>query len=341
MASDGRAGIERQGLALAAALAEPQRWLKLLHIRSDAHKARPIRLAPRPPQVWLPPDLWWDPLGALGPERREVAPPWPDVWIAAGRRAVPYSLGMRRWSCGRTLVVQTQHPRVDPARFDLVVPPEHDLLEGPNVLPILGSPVWFDQGAIEQTELTWAELAETQHPRVMVAIGGHSKSHRLSQPRLADILEIVRSLAAKGACIWITASRRTPPFAVQALRASARDLGARARFFESEARDGPNPYLAFLRFADAVLVTEDSTNMLSDAAFFGLPIHLLKLDGGAAKFDRLHETFIARGAARRWQGALALDARYDPIREAARVADEIVSRLLARRARLRPMQSAP
>jgi mitochondrial fission protein ELM1 len=35
--ADGRAGILNQTLALAAALAEPERGAELAHIRSDAH----------------------------------------------------------------------------------------------------------------------------------------------------------------------------------------------------------------------------------------------------------------------------------------------------------------
>ncbi len=337
--SDGRAGIERQALALAAALHEPDRWRQLAHIRSQAHRPQPIRIAPKPPQVWLAPKLWWDPLGALGPAREDLAPPWPDVWIAAGRRSTPYSLAMRRWSRGRCVVVQTQHPRVDPCGFDLVVPPAHDQLEGPNVMPIVGSPVWFDASSIEAARGQWPDLAHAPGPRVLFAVGGHSKAHTLSHARLLDICDTIRALASIGASVWITVSRRTPPAAAHALRAAAADLAGRARFFENEARDGPNPYLAFLSYADAVLVTEDSTNMLSDAAFFGLPIHLVKLDGGARKFDRLHDTFIARGAARRWTGVLALDARYAPLREAARVAERIVALVLSRHGAATPRQS--
>lgn len=338
--SDGRAGIERQGLALAAALREPERWRQLAHIRSQAHRSQPIRIAPKPPQVWLAPNLWWDPLGALGPARGDLAPPWPDIWIAAGRRATPYSLAMRRWSKGRCVVVQTQHPRVDPSGFDLVVPPVHDQLDGPNVLPIVGSPVWFDASSIEAAKARWPDLAHAAGPRVVFAVGGNSRAHRLSQGRLLDILDTIGALASSGAAVWITVSRRTPPAAAAALRAAAAELKGRARFFENEARDGPNPYLAFLSYADAVLVTEDSTNMLSDAAFFGLPIHLVKLDGGARKFDRLHDTFISRGAARRWTGVLALDARYEPIKEAARVADRIVTLVVSRNGGPPPRQSA-
>jgi mitochondrial fission protein ELM1 len=102
-----------------------------------------------------------------------------------------------------------------------------------------------------------------------------------------------------------------------------------AIFWESEDRDGPNPYVAFLSMCDAVLTTEDSANMLADPAFFGKPIHILKLEGASPRFDKLHEGFISRGAARWFTGVIET-WNYTPIREAARAADEIVRLLLAR-----------
>jgi mitochondrial fission protein ELM1 len=47
---------------------------------------------------------------------------------------------MLAWSGGKTFVVQTQDPRAPLDRFDLVIPPQHDGLTGPNVFPILAPP---------------------------------------------------------------------------------------------------------------------------------------------------------------------------------------------------------
>ncbi len=69
--------------------------------------------------------------------------------------------------------------------------------------------------------------------------------------------------------------------------------------------------------------------MLSDATWHGLPLHIAKLEGRSDKFDKLHESLIAQ-----WGGTLVrrhtgnLDIR--TLREADRVADAIVDRLLER-----------
>lgn len=327
--ADGRAGILNQTKALAAALAEPERAAKLAHIRSDA-VSREVILQPQGFQLNLRPDLWPMPLAALPEEQRSLlAPPWPDVWIAAGRRSIPYSRMIRKLSAGKTLVVQTQHPKVSLDAFDLVIPPEHDGLAGTNVFPILGSPVWFSTRRTSDAKQSFAHLANADGRKILVSLGGDSKTHRFTEARAAAIEADLRRLATDHR-FWITVSRRTPEAIRQRFRKLAGELGA--LFWEDEPRDGPNPYLAFLSMCDAALVTEDSANMLADPAFFGKPILLLKLEGSSPRFDKLHNGFIGRNAARWFTGKIDIWT-YTPIREAARAADELARLLLQRHAK--------
>ena len=310
--ADGRAGILNQTKALAAAMSAP---------------AREVILQPRGLQLYLRPDLWPAPLSALPPDQRALlAPPWPDVWIAAGRRSIPYSRLIRKLSGGKTLVVQIQNPKVALSSFDLVIPPEHDGLTGPNVLPILGPPVWFSKDRVDAAHKLFAHLRAAEGQKVLVSLGGDSKTHRFTDARAAAIEADLRKLA-DGRRFWITASRRSPPPVRDRFRKLAQDLGA--VFWEHETRDGPNPYVAFLSMCDAALVTEDSANMLADPAFFGKPIHILKLEGSSPRFDRLHEGFIKQGASRWFSGGID-NWSYQPVREAARAADAAVKLLLKR-----------
>jgi mitochondrial fission protein ELM1 len=66
--------------------------------------------------------------------------------------------------------------------------------------------------------------------------------------------------------------------------------------------------------------------MITDAAFFGVPIHLLRLEGGDAKFDRLHEAFIEAGCARWFEGHIE-QWTYPPVRDAGHVADAVLKRM--------------
>jgi uncharacterized protein len=317
--SDGRAGIERQTLAVADALAEV----------ADVDRTV-IRLTPRGPQVLLPPILWPNPLEALPDDQRAVlTPPWPDVWIGNGRRAIAYTLGIKRWGAQRTLTVQLQDPKVDLARFDLVVPPQHDRLVGPNVIATFGAPVWHSASVIEAARRSVPMPANPDGQNVLVILGGTSKAHRFTEDRAQTLMDDLRRLHGQGHRLFITTSRRTPTAIITMTRATANDIGA--GFFADEAHDGANPYLSWLSQADVAMVTEDSTNMITDAAFFGLPVHLIRLDGGAAKFDRFHAALLHQKAACWFDGRVS-HWPTAPIRDAAIIADAIVRRILERSA---------
>ncbi len=325
--ADGRAGILNQVKALASALAEPDRAAALAHIRSDAHRAEPLILQPKGWQLYLRPDLWPSPMSALPDgQRKQLTSPWPDVWLAAGRRSIPYSRIIRGLSGGKTLVVQTQNPKVSLSSFDLVIPPEHDGVTGANVFPIIGPPVWFSRERVEDAKTRFAALGSAPGQKLLVSLGGDSKTHRMTEANVASIEGALTRLN-EDRKLWISVSRRTPEHARVRFRRLAAALDA--VFWENEERDGPNPYLAFLSMCDIALVTAESANLIADPAFFGKPTYLLKLDGGSPRFDRLHQGFIGQGAARWFTGGLQTWS-YPPVREAGRAADEIVRLLLQR-----------
>ncbi len=338
--SDGRAGNAYQARAVARALGETRRWMKIGHIRAAGHRSDPITLTPRPPWTLMPPDSWPSPRLALPKDQRDLLqPPWPTVWISAGRRSAPFAAAMRDWSGGETFVVHILNPRSDLDAFDLVIAPEHDEIEGPNVVTTLGSPAYFPPDAIEDTGLAFADLADERGRSAIVVLGGDSNTHTFTKDAAGRLAVELKGLAGAGWRLRITCSRRTPVHARASFRDLADEIGA--RFWDGPA-DGPNPYLAWLLFSDAAIVTEDSANMLSDAAYFGLPIHMARLNGGSPKFKRLHQSFIDRGCARWLDGKLETWT-YEPLREADKVADAIVARLLDKHAppTIPPINSDP
>lgn len=312
--SDGRAGIENQGLGLAEAIA----------------RLRPIdlsvkRIGWRGGFGRLP---WWlhpAPLRTLLPGSG-IAPPWPDIWIAAGRATLPLSMRMRRWSRGATMVVQLQDPRTPPGAFDLIIPPKHDRLTGDNVLPIVGSPHRVTAERLAQDyERFAAELDPLPRPRVAVLIGGNSKAFNLSPERAAAMAhEIELPVRQDGGSVMVTFSRRTPEDAKALLAARLKHLPGVV--WDGE---GPNPYFAFLAAADFILVTEESTNMTTEAASTGKPVFILKMEGESLKFRLYHEDLERLGAARPFGGAFH-SWTYEPLAETERAAAEILRRFEAR-----------
>lgn len=325
--SDGRAGNAAQVRALVNALTETQRWIRIAHINGEGRREEPLDLHPRAPWTWLPSKLWpWPMLALPKAERDTLCAPWPTLMIAAGRRSAPYTAKVRKASAGQTMCIHVLDAHMPPEQFDMLVTPAHDEVEGPNVIHTTGSPSYFSSDAIEEAGLAFADLADERAKSCVVILGGDSKAHSFTPIAASQLCTRLRGLAGEGWRLRITTSRRTPAHAIATMRALADEVGAH---LWTGPEDGPNPYLAWLIFSDAAIVTEDSANMLSDAAYHGLPVHIARLSGRSAKFDRLHQSLIDRGAAR-WLGETLENWSYEPLREADRVADAIVEKLLER-----------
>ncbi len=325
--SDGRAGNDGQVRAIASALRETGRWMRIAHIPGAGHKSGPVHLTARAPFRWFSKIGSVDPQRALSKTDQElIGAPYPTVWVGAGARTAPFSAQVRKLSGGATLSVHVLDPRTTNTDFDILVTPRHDLSEGNNVVRTIGSPAYFSADDVEEAGLAFADLADEQGRSAIVVLGGDSRTHTFDKAAMRRLEVHLRAVIAQGWRLRITCSRRTPVPARAFFRTFADQVGA--RFWEGSS-DGPNPYLAWLLFSDAAIVTEDSTNMLSDAAYFGLPIHMARLTGRSDKFDRLHDSLIGKGIARWLHGGLETWS-YEPLREADKVADRIVEVLLER-----------
>jgi mitochondrial fission protein ELM1 len=314
--SDGRAGIEAQAVGLSEAVAREARAQDIpvqIEIKRVGWTGRVGRLP-----WWLN----WFPRRWLTPES-EINGPWPDLWIAAGRATLPLSIRAKRWSGAKTFVVQIQDPRVPPQMFDLVIPPKHDRLSGDNILPITGSPHRVTEARLaSEYEKFKNQLDAMPHPRVAVLLGGKSKAFDLSSERAAQIAHQIQiPLEQDGGSLLMTFSRRTPEPARALLTARLRHLPG--MIWDGE---GANPYFAFLAAADYILVTEDSTNMATEAASTGKPVFILKMDGSSLKFRLFHEELERQGAARPYGGAFH-GWTYEPVDETGRAAREVLARM--------------
>lgn len=298
--TDGRAGMLNQARGLAEAVGLP---------------VVPKTVHPRPPWTLLPVTLWPAPFAALGQDSDRLTPPWPRLAIGCGWRSIPYVLAIKRASQGRTFTVQLQDPRIDPKHFDLVLPPEHDGLSGPNVIPIVGSPNAVTRAKLEGAAKEWAaQFSNLPTLRVAALIGGASKSHRFADDDARQLAAQLKSLAMQGIGVMATTSRRTGETQTRIIREAL--AGTNAYVWDSE---GENPYFGLLALADAILVTCESTNMAVEAAATGKPVYIVDIPGGDPKFDRLHASLRARGITRPFAGKIE-QWTYEPLNETARVA---------------------
>lgn len=305
--SDGRAGMANQVRGLADAIGLPVE-VKTVH--------------PRLPWTLLPVTAWPAPLNALGPGSSTFTPPLPKVAIGCGWRSIPYVLAIKRLSGGATFTVQLQDPRIDPKHFDLVVPPEHDNLEGVNVEAMVGSPNAVTREKLDAAAQQWrATLGALKQPRIAVLIGGRSKSHRFGEDDARSLAAQLKALDTLDHGLMVTTSRRTGEVQTRIIREAL--AGTRAFVWDGT---GDNPYFGLLALADVILVTSDSTNMAVEAAATGKPVYIVDLPGGDSKFTRLHADLERRGIARKFTGEIA-QWSYTPLNETARIATLIRKRI--------------
>ena len=285
-------------------------------------------VAPTPPWSWLAPygpPSWRDWPSRAG---SVIAPPFPDIAIASGRRTVPYLLSVKRASGGRTFTVFSKDPYRGRKAADVIYVPEHDKLRGNNVIATLTSPHRLTAAGFAAARARPdPRLASLPRPRVAFVLGGPSGQYTFPEADAKRLGDIAREVSAAGYAPMVTPSRRTPEFVVQAIRtALAEALAAGTAFLWDGS--GENPYLPILALADAVLITGDSVNMIGEAAMTGAPIHIVETTGGHPKMTWFIDRMIAEGAARRWAGRIERWT-YQPIDATPQIARGIAERYTA------------
>ncbi len=288
--TDGRLGMINQCRGLAA----------VLGVEALEKK---IELAA--PWCWLPPAITPARLSVLSKSSDDLSPPWPDLLIGTGRKSVAPALAVKRASGGQTFCVQIQNPDVALNKFDLVIAPGHDRLNGSNVFNTLGSLHGVTAAALGDARTQFADaLASLPRPLVAVLLGGNNAVYRMDEAVAARLADNLATLAdSRGCGLAITASPRTPDHAVARIkeRLAGELASSKAVFWDGT---GANPYLGYLAHADAIVVTCDSVNMVTEAAATGKPVHVLELAGGSDKFRQFHVAMREAGITRPFNGTV-------------------------------------
>lgn len=311
--SDGRRGIENQALGLAEAVARNIPLTINIHTVSPqgTFKAMPpaLQFAKKP-----------------NPQDYGLAPPYPYLAIGCGRQAIAPLRALKKDLGTNIFTVYVQSPRVSSKHFDLVIAPEHDKLTGKNVISMVGAPNRVTPTRILTDTKKFIEAVRALNaPRIAVLIGGKSKTHTFSKAVHAKHMGAVHTLLGQGMSVMITTSRRTPDWARKEYSALAQT--SNRIWYWDETYD--NPYFAFLGAANAILVTEDSTNMLTEACATGKPVYTLAMDGEPKKFERLYTALQERCGVIPFTGMI--DAyKYVPLDETSRIAALIVSAMQTR-----------
>ena len=242
------------------------------------------------------------PWGPADPSDKSIEPPWPDIAIASARETVPALRALKRRAGKQTFCVFLGDPRTARNVFDLIWAPQHDTIEGANVIKTLTAPHPHGAAALELARATPdPRIVNLPSPRIACLIGGPSGQYSFDTNDSAHVSNAIEAILQQGASIMVTPSRRTPEPVTGKIATLATAYRTNALVWDGS---GENPYRQMLAHADGFLVTADSVNMIGEALAAGKPVHVLKLTGSQGKFATFYEALLHDNHIRYWDGTL-------------------------------------
>ena len=207
------------------------------------------------------------------------------ILLSAGTTPAFYNIALGYiWRCTCVTIMTPSVIGTEP--FDFAIVPEHDHPRDlSNTLTTIGAPnlvVREELGAVAESLLR--EFPPRFDRRWGILIGGDDKNYRVSPEWVqANIGKIFQEAGRAEVDLYVTTSRRTSPEAENAVRRLAAN-SANVRFLLIASEDPLNPVSAMLGACDEIFVTDDSVNMVSEAATAGHRAVLLRAERvGAVK----------------------------------------------------------
>ncbi len=205
---------------------------------------------------------------------RTLAPPWPDLVIHVGRRAVPVAQWIRKQSGGRTLLVFVGHPRVPPEAFDLVFTTRQYRTprgESMRLLPVAMSR-YRDRPAAAEAERRWLE--SLPRPRLLLMLGGSTRYWTLRPAQAAEHAALLADRAERlGGSLIVARSARTSDAVLDSTERRLQSGRCEWRVVRSDFPRFP----LLLHDCDELYPTADSISMISEAAIAGKPVGIVPL----------------------------------------------------------------
>ncbi len=270
------------------------------------------RISLRQPWKLLSPYLGFECASSFSPV---LAPPWPDILITSGRKSIAVSRYIQKKSNGQTYTIQVQDPRINPRQFDLVIVPEHDPTRGDNVITSVATPNRITPEKLAVAKSDFAHLFSMMpSPRIAVLIGGSTKRHVFTKDETESLIQNLLPHDS----LMITTSRRTGEKNTDLLKTS---LSKNNNYFYDTGapQSSPNPYMGMLAWADIILVTADSTSMVSESATTGKPVYVIPMKGLTQRQNQLIENLKKYGAIREFIGKIET-WNYPPLSDSQKIA---------------------
>ena len=207
-----------------------------------------------------------------------------DIIISCGRKSVIPSIYLKQKFKNKVMNIHIQDPKVSLDNFDYVVAPEHDSLSGKNVLISKGAIHYLRDGELEENK-NYLKSQVNKEKLVTLIFGGPNRYYKYDNQIIDEIFsKIKNNFINKGYQLIFIPSMRTPKTIID----KAKDYFDESQIVITSV--DKKAYLCSLKLADHIVVTCDSTSMISEAAMTGKPIYVAQVPA-IKKNDRFEKFF--------------------------------------------------
>jgi len=242
-----------------------------------------------------------------------------DIIISCGRKSVIPSICLKKNSKKKIYNIHIQDPKVSLKNFDFIVAPEHDGLTGENVILSKGSIHYLTNEEIDNNREYLSKRLNKEKEYLALILGGPNKYYDYNDQNLTIVFDRVKNISEKNNLqTIIIPSMRTPKKII--------DLSS--NFFGNDhlvVKDkDKKAYLSTFSLAKYIVVTCDSTSMISEAALTGKPIYIAEIPAkiNDYRFRRFRDLFSKLNIVKNLDEKVEI-WNYEILDETNRIAKEI------------------
>ena len=208
-----------------------------------------------------------------------------DLIISCGRKSIIPSIHLKNTSNKKVFNIHIQDPKVNLDNFDFIVAPEHDAIKGQNVITTKGAIHYLTENEINENKDYLNSFIKKDHREVWALIlGGPTKYYDYSKKNMKHIFSILYKLLQKHDFqLVVIPSMRTP---INTIHYAKEYFGESHTIIKNVDKKA---YLSALAISKNIVVTCDSSSMISEAALTGKPIYVANIE--TKKNDKRFQSF--------------------------------------------------
>ena len=209
-----------------------------------------------------------------------------DVIISCGRKSVIPSIFIKKNSKKKVFNIHIQDPKVSLDNFDVVVVPQHDSLIGNNVISTKGAIHYLNTQEINENKNYLSNKIKSEKEIIALILGGPNNYYKYTKRNIENIfLKINENFIKNNFQLIVIPSIRTPKDIIK----FANEYYGKDHLVINEV--DKRAYLSALGLSKFIVVTCDSSSMISEAAITGKPIYVAGIP--ASKDDHRFRKFIS------------------------------------------------